>query len=368
MRPKSRVVGCWCVLLLTLGAVSRLVTWANPLGSNEGTPRRQVDRVAPLPLNVGASVPFGIAHPLSGKVKKPPRRSTPFSDTDTATDNWDLINSGLSPEDIAPFLANGQPESIVYFGRDAITQIYPLRSMPANDTTQTLFVGDAHFVKKTARERKERAKVREETEAIGQPGDQALQLPENAFEIVFFHPGKRDNGDVLRAVAEDLILAIQGPDYSHASVDANDSSQMKALLSSLLSFGHAGELLLKVKDGGFIVDEPGFDFSLYENAFRIGRTRKIFQEFGLVGVSEVSEPTTFHWFECDPRNGVVRGCFGAVPTDEGGDQFDLAEVGQKKIKYIWIKDLGINKNFPSKWPTEGCDLDALRLFHAYRDE
>ena len=56
-----------------------------------------------------------------------------------------------------------------------------------------------------------------------------------------------------------------------------------------------------------------------------------------------------------------------VPTDEGGDLFDLSEVGAAEAKFIWIKDTGKNKNKPGTWwPTEGADIDNVRLIHAYQ--
>ena len=148
---------------------------------------------------------------------------------------------------------------------------------------------------------------------------------------------------------------------------SDDKDSFKKLLSTVVSLGHGGEIMLMVGGNAFLKDKPGFDFVIFENLFRIAGTNLLFQEFASVGVSDRPAPDSFKWFECDPYppRHVLKGCVGAVPTSEGGDQFDLAELGLKEAKYIWIKDLGKNKNFPSKWPTEGADLDAVMLIHAF---
>ena len=169
-------------------------------------------------------------------------------------------------------------------------------------------------------------------------------------------------------MAPNILSALQGPDYFFENVNSLDSVRMHRILSTVLSCGHGGEVIIKIKDNGFLLDEPGFDFTIYENAFRIAGTKLIFQEFAYVGISESLETNAVKWFDCDPLNNILQGCVGAVPTAEGGDSFDLAELGVNKIKYIWIKDTGQNKNFPSQWPTEGVDLDAMRFSHAYSNE
>lgn len=291
-------------------------------------------------------------------------RENPPPVKDQAIDSWDLGGSGLSEEEIAPFLEGEQPESIVFFDRDAIKQIHPKSPVAVPPGAKTLFVADAEFVQKTARERKERSDQYVASRIDGRTEREWGSPPKSTYEIVRFSPGKRDNGETLRPVATDFLTALQGPDYSLAAIDSTRADSMRALLSTVLSLGHGGELVLAVK-GGAILDEPGFDFSVFENAFRIAGTNKIFQEFGSIGVSESPEESAYRWYACDPKAAVVLGCVGAVPTNEGGDQFDLAELGVRRARYIWIKDLEINKNFPSQWPTEGVDLDALRLSHVH---
>lgn len=193
----------------------------------------------------------------------------------------------------------------------------------------------------------------------------AIKLPEDAFQIVFFKAGLRDNGKALVPVATSPRAALQGPDYSLEAFNHSDEKLMRRHLSRILSLGNGGEVLLQVAQNGYLLDGPGFDFALFENALTIDRSLNIWQEFAAVGVSDSSNPESFRWFQCDPQNSVLIGCLGSVPTAQGGDRFDLAELGLKKIRYIWIKDLGISKNLPSRWPTEGCDLDAVRLYHAY---
>lgn len=187
------------------------------------------------------------------------------------------------------------------------------------------------------------------------------RLPEDAFEIVFFHPGTRDNGSRFEPIAHDLYAAIQAQDYSLTS----NRSSLLDLYKKILPFGHDGELLLRVKENGFIRNEAGPDFSLFENVLP-GSESSPFQEHAAVGVSESADAASFHWFSCDPEAGVLEGCLGVMPTNRGGDRFDLSTLGLEKARYIWIKDLsGASKNWPSALPSEGCDLDAVRLDHAY---
>lgn len=290
-------------------------------------------------------------------------------------DNWDLAAHGLDAQALAPFFTESQPESIVLYQDSEMTRIYPLRyALGKDQSRKTLFIGSEESIQNTLRERQERARSHRASQAKrGSPennGDSpdGVRLPKNQYFIVFFKPGKTDAGGVFKPAVADFLKALQGPDYSFENVSSADGEAMQDILSRVLSLGHGGELMLGIKNNGFLADEPGFDFAIYENAFRIAGTKLIFQEFALVGVSARIEASSFRWFACDPLKKILRGCAGAVPTDEGGDQFDLSEIGLPKVRYIWIKDTGKNKNFSSRWPTEGVDLDGLRLNHAYREE
>lgn len=301
-------------------------------------------------------------------------------------DNWNLIGSGLRETDIVPYVSLTQPRSIIFYDSSGMKKILPMSAVSAEQQSdQILFMGTAESVRQTIIERNKRASendqnlksdedLSENINATNPPVGMAAEntkkndtkkLSQRAFEIVFFKPGKRDDGKILKPTAVSLIQSLQGPDYSLESFDWRDEELMRKHLSTILSLGHGGEIMIRVQGGGVIRNEKGFDFALFENAFRPDEDLPMQQEFGEVGVSESDVPSSFSWFPCRPQSNILRGCFGAVPTAEGGDQFDLGELGLSKVRYIWIKDIGVNKNSPSKWPTEGCDLDAVRLYHAY---
>ena len=300
----------------------------------------------------------------SGKSGTPKPLEVP-DESERLLANWNFTDIGLSKNDLAPFFSESQPESIVYFNHEGSKRIYPNRyEVGGAQSEKTLFLGNKDSIKKVVKEREERAYAMAQPPQVSR--ESFRKIPGNAYEIVFYKPGTRDNGDPLKPVAEDLLAAIQGPDFSLAAFDHSDDTKMHAHMLTVLPLGHGGEILLKVKGNGFVSDEPGFDFSIFQTSFRIVPNANIFwQKFAYVGVSETSAPESFRWFDCDPFKGNLHGCAGVVPTSEGADHFDLAALGLKKIKFIWIKDIGKNKNLPSKWPTEGFALDALRLNHGY---
>ncbi len=297
-------------------------------------------------------------------------------------DNWNLSNTDLPSEVVFSYFKNSEPEQIVYYTAHGVNVIRPNQAgLGPQQEGQTLFVGTADSVANTAEERQRRAEAANQnavpeptgknaTEATndGKENSEDLAMPENAFRVVFFKPGKRDNGSTLVPANPNPSSALQGPDYSFENASTDDEETQSHVLSSVLSLGHGGEVMLKVAKNGYVRNEAGFDFAIYENAFRIAGLNLIFHEFAYVGVSDKPTPESFKWFDCKPQQQVLSGCVGAVPTAEGGDKFDLSDVGLERISYIWIKDTGKNKNYPSKWPTEGADLDAVRLYHAYRTQ
>lgn len=318
---------------------------------------------------------------------------------------WDFSGSQLNPESFFGLFQRSEPSQIFYFTEDG-TEIFEPAAAENNfsDPPQKIFfISSPDVIQRVANGREQLSNYYESlrpappkltnspsdnsgaapptlatdnadeiVQAAGEPPsapnatpEPPVKLAENAFEVVFFKPGKRDNGETLTPLAASALMALSGPDYSLEAFDHRNEKLMRQHLSRILSLGNGGELLLQVAQNGYLLNGEGFDFALYENAMTIDRSLNVWQEFGLVGVSDRAEPESFRWFQCDPQNSVLIGCLGSVPTAQGGDRFDLAELGFEKIRYIWIKDIGISKNLPSRWPTEGCDIDAVRLFHAY---
>jgi hypothetical protein len=168
--------------------------------------------------------------------------------------------------------------------------------------------------------------------------------------------------------------------------------------TSTVSLGHNGWILLRFTDN-VIVDGPGSDFIVFENAFfkttvptDPNQPYSVFAEPGSVSVSD--DGVTFHQFPYDPNAlqfvgqdatpssalPLLRGLAGITPTftgnwtipddpdvwdpngrggvsGAGGDAFDLSAVGLTSARYILITDLGLATGFAGS--AEGFDLDAV---------
>lgn len=144
--------------------------------------------------------------------------------------------------------------------------------------------------------------------------------------------------------------------------------------TDVVSLGNGGSVVVEFA-GNEIVDGPGTDFTVFENAFFVACTPPdVFAELGTVGVSE--DGVTFVDFPCTavaapygqcagwhPVYAGAPGDGGAVdaldPAVSGGDPFDLADVGLARARYVRIVDR------PDLTGTAGVfDLDAVGIVHA----
>lgn len=138
-----------------------------------------------------------------------------------------------------------------------------------------------------------------------------------------------------------------------------------------VSLGDNGEITVEM--GMTIVDGPGPDFIVFENAFIAGcqdDESQVYAEPGEVSVSEDGE--TWHVFPCNETAYPYGKCAGwrAVysnvdndisPFDiekAGGDPFDLSEIGVERARFIRIRDIGSKNGGP---PSAGFDLDAVAV-------
>jgi hypothetical protein len=142
------------------------------------------------------------------------------------------------------------------------------------------------------------------------------------------------------------------------------------------SLGEGGFVTLAFGDNA-IIDGPGPDFIVFENAFLVSEDEpdSVYAELGSVSVSEDGE--NFVNFECDGSEFPFEGCAGwrpslANPSDNeidpldpsvaGGDAFDLADLGLGEVRYVRIEDL------PEEQGGEGTfDLDAVAIVNAACD-
>jgi hypothetical protein len=121
-----------------------------------------------------------------------------------------------------------------------------------------------------------------------------------------------------------------------------------------------------------IVDGPGPDFVVFENAFVISGTVETFAEPGRVEVSADGE--RFESYPCDTGAFPFVGCAGVQPTGDadlfslapdtaGGDAFDLADLELTEARFVRIVDTSTS----GEGTTAGFDLDAVGAFNRSDD-
>lgn len=171
--------------------------------------------------------------------------------------------------------------------------------------------------------------------------------------------------------------------------------------SDVFSLGFGGQMVLRFADN-VIVDGPGVDFTVFENAFLAENPatlviERAFVDPGIVGVSQ--DGVVWHEFPCqlvlDLGAGVLYpGCAGrypvlsnasqpatphaSIPTTvplaaligvpsepppdpggSGGDSFDLAAVGLGWARYVRIRDPAFSTGDPYGPTNAGFDVDAV---------
>ncbi len=142
------------------------------------------------------------------------------------------------------------------------------------------------------------------------------------------------------------------------------------------ALGCGGAMTVFFADPG-IVDGPGPDFIVFENAFTVGQTT--FIEPARVLVS--ADGLDWRAFPCDPvHDDLPIGCAGLTPvlshpdngidpTDPalaGGDAFDLADVGLEVAHYVRLLDVSVAYHGDRMWcagSAGGFDLDAIAAIH-----
>jgi hypothetical protein len=143
----------------------------------------------------------------------------------------------------------------------------------------------------------------------------------------------------------------------------------------VFSLGIGGEIVLEFAQT--VCDGPGPDFTVFENAFRVGNFGT-FVEPGLVSVSE--DGMNFRDFPCALTT-PYKGCAGLQPvlanvnlndidpTDpkvSGGDAFDLRMIGLTKARFVRIRDSGLSLGPPAP-EAEGFDLDAVVTVNTFHN-
>ncbi len=134
----------------------------------------------------------------------------------------------------------------------------------------------------------------------------------------------------------------------------------------VVSLGNGGVIGVAF-DGNAIVDGPGVDFVVFENAFAVGTG--VFAELATVSVSDDGE--TWHTFPCTAVDAPYGSCAGHTPVhlesdatsvdpdSAGGDGFDLADLGVSRARFVRIEDRPDLDGFSGVF-----DLDAVGIVNA----
>lgn len=144
----------------------------------------------------------------------------------------------------------------------------------------------------------------------------------------------------------------------------------------VVSLGKGGEIVLSFEPS-VIVDRPGVDFIVFENAFYAGGDRnKPYVELAEVSVSEDGESwSTFPCTATAPPYGDCAGWHPVYaseawdptkldPNLAGGDPYDLSTIGVARARFVRIKDK-TSQRCTSQGPfNNGFDLDAIGVVHA----
>lgn len=198
------------------------------------------------------------------------------------------------------------------------------------------------------------------------PDGSVLAIDRFITKVVSFTPG-----DCAGFGLTSMPGIVQGPPVGAGS---------NAGSLDVVSLGQRGEIVVSFEPNA-IVDGPGVDFIVFENAFwAAGDPERPAAELAEVSVSE--DGITWKTFPCTPGPGPTFGaCAGwrpvysapgngispVDPQTAGGEPFDLATVGMTHARLVRVRDLGTvdcPTNPANKSTTSGFDLDAIAVVHA----
>jgi hypothetical protein len=209
--------------------------------------------------------------------------------------------------------------------------------------------------------------------AVGGEVDGGFLLPDGGViaadrfvtGVVSFTPG-----DCAGFGATELPAIVEGPPVGAGTSQGS---------TDVVSLGVGGSIVLSFAPNG-IVDGPGVDFVVFENAFYVGgNPNVIFAEPAEVSVSD--DGASWHVYPCTATKAPYGSCAGwhpvlSSPQDGispvdypacGGDGFDLADLGVTQARYVRIRDVGSETcpTDPSKKSNDlGFDLDAIAILNA----
>jgi hypothetical protein len=212
-------------------------------------------------------------------------------------------------------------------------------------------------------------------------------------------------GDAFADCVDDLSLGTNGGFGSQAQVlGAPQGAGAFQGTTDVLSLGLGGWIVLEFRDNT-IVDGPGVDFTVFENAFmaydEYFETLAPFMEPARVSVSQ--DGSTWYEFDCalDPLEeaNLYPGCAGIypvfadgldpaaphasipsdtpiedligqdifafpIPAGSGGDSFDLADVGLEWAAFVRVEAASFLSGPSGGSNNAGFDLDAVAAVHS----
>lgn len=195
------------------------------------------------------------------------------------------------------------------------------------------------------------------------PDAGSIRVDRFATDVVDFAPG-----DCAGYGLAQMPKVVQGPPVGFGEMQGS---------TNVVSLGKGGSIVLGFGKNA-IVDAPGPDFVVFENAFKYGADL-IYAEPGEVSVSE--DGKTWFTFPCTATAAPYGSCAGwhsvySSPDDGispvdypacGGDGFDLADIGVTRARFVRIRDMGggdCPANPKDKTTNVGFDLDAIAILHA----
>ncbi|HVH41311.1 MAG TPA: hypothetical protein VM925_03180 [Labilithrix sp.] len=145
----------------------------------------------------------------------------------------------------------------------------------------------------------------------------------------------------------------------------------------VVSLGIGGEIVVSFEPNA-IVDGPGPDFVVFENAFFAGgNSAQPSADPGEVSVSE--DGVSWKTYECTASSAPYGTCAGwhpvysapgsgispIDPDKAGGDAYDLSSLGITKARFVRIRDKSTETCEGQPKPNNlGFDLDAIAILHA----
>lgn len=168
----------------------------------------------------------------------------------------------------------------------------------------------------------------------------------------------------------DIVLGP--PKGAGRDAGSQDVVSLGAAVAGDGSAPFGGQIVVEFSDN-VIVDGPGADFTVFENAFYVGGvSTNRFMEPAVVYVSQNGSSWKRFPIDFSPRydgannldlrhpycyasgfagiNPVISGADPTDPAQSGGDQFDLATVGLPWARFVKIQSTGDN------WMTDGIDV------------